>query len=116
MREETRKKLERQLWLNRLKWVGTGVLILAGVGVGLWWTGLDASTETHHVGGVITAIGPLSGTSTKAIEEGIAVDVKLDDGRIAHVMALKTRNPQVGEHIEIAEHVHGTGRVTFTWK
>jgi hypothetical protein len=42
--------------------------------------------------------------------------VKLDDGRLAHVMVLKTTDPHIGDHVQIAEHVHGTGRVTFTWK
>jgi len=38
------------------------------------------------------------------------------DGREAHVMAHKDRHPQVGDHIELAEHIHGTGRSTFSWK
>lgn len=116
MREETRKRLERTLWMQRLKWVGGGVLLLVCMAAGFWYTGLDASVETHHVAGVVQKIGPLNSTSTKGIEEGLAVDVKLDDGRLAHVMVLKTSNPHVGDHVEIAEHVHGTGRVTYSWK
>jgi hypothetical protein len=58
----------------------------------------------------------LNGSSTKAIEDGLAVDVKLEDGRVVHVMALKTTDPHIGDHIEIAEHIHGTGRITFSWK
>jgi hypothetical protein len=64
---------------------------------------------------VVSYIGPLSGTSMKTIEEGLAVDVKLDDGRVVHVMALKTSEPHVGDRVEVAEHVHGSGRVTFSW-
>lgn len=116
MRDETRKRLERQLWLQRLKWIGGGLAIAACASLGFWWTGLDASVETRHIAGVIEKVAPLTGANSKAIEEGLAVDVKLDDGRLAHVMALKTRDPHVGDHIEIAEHTHGTGRVTFTWK
>ncbi|HEX2839837.1 hypothetical protein [Hyphomicrobium sp.] len=116
MRDETRRKLERQLWLDRLKWIGAGLGLAALAGVGLWVTGLDATVETHHVPGVVATVGPLVGTTTKAIEEGLAVDVKLDDGRLVHVMALKKTDPHVGDHVEVAEHVHGTGRVTYTWK
>ncbi|WP_295558915.1 hypothetical protein [uncultured Hyphomicrobium sp.] len=116
MRDETRRRLERQLWWQRAKWAGAGVAALAVVGLGFWATGLDATVETHHVQGVVAAIGPLVGKSTKAIEEGLAVDVKLDDGRTVHVMVLKTTDPHVGDHVQVAEHVHGTGRVTYSWK
>jgi hypothetical protein len=82
----------------------------------MWFTGLDASVEIKHIPGVVQSVGPLSGTSTKSIEDGLAVDVKLEDGRLVHVMALKTTDPHVGDHIQVAEHIHGTGRITFTWK
>ncbi|MFA5951366.1 MAG: hypothetical protein WC807_13895 [Hyphomicrobium sp.] len=116
MREATRLRLERKLWLEKLKWLGAGLGIVAIAAGMFWYTGLDASVETRQVAGTIETIGPLTGSSTKAIEEGLAVDVRLDDGRHARVMALKTRNPKAGDHVQIAEHVHGTGRVTFTWK
>lgn len=116
MREETRRKLERQLWMQRLKWAGAGTAVLAAIGVVFWFTGLDASIETRHVPGVVQHIGPLNGTTTMSIEQGLSVDVKLEDGRLANVMVLKTHEPHVGDHVEIAEHVHGTGRVTFSWK
>lgn len=116
MRDETRRRLERQLWLNRMKWVAAGLAIAICVAGGLWVTGLDATVETRHVAGVVETVGPLVGTTTKAIEEGLAVDVKLQDGRLVHVMALKKTDPHVGDHVEVAEHIHGTGRTTYTWK
>lgn len=116
MREETRRRLERQLWWRRMKWVAAGVGTLAFVAGGLWVTGLDATVETHRVAGVVEAVGPLVGGTTRAIEDGLAVDVKLDDGRRVHVMTLKRTDPHVGDHVEVAEHVHGTGRVTYSWK
>jgi len=116
MREETRRKLERQLWWQKVKWAGAGVAVLACVAAGMWASGLDASVQTHQESGVVTAVNPLFAKSTKAIEEGLAVDVKLDKGPLVHVMALKTRDPHVGDRVEVAEHVHGTGRVTYSWK
>ena len=116
MREETRRRLERQLWMQRLKWVGGGLAVALVMGIGFWFTGLDASVETRHVAGVVKSVGPLNGTSTQGVEEGLAVDVTLDDGRLAHVMVLKTSEPHVGDHVQIAEHIHGTGRTTFSWK
>jgi hypothetical protein len=116
MREETRRKLERQLWMQRLKWIGGGLALATVMGIGFWFTGLDASVETRHVAGVVKSIGPLNGGSTKSVEEGLSVDVTLDDGRLAHVMVLKTSEPHIGDHVQIAEHIHGTGRTTFSWK
>ncbi len=116
MRDETRRRLERQLRTERLKWVIAGLGILGCVAGGLWVTGLDASIETRHVAGVVEAVGPLVGAKTLAMEQGLAVDVKLEDGRLVHVMALKTTDPHIGDHVQVAEHIHGTGRVTYSWK
>jgi hypothetical protein len=116
MRDETRRRLNRQLFVERLKWIAAGVGVLGCVAAGLWVTGLDANVETRHIAGVVEAVGPLVGAKSIAIEEGLAVDVKLADGRMAHVMALKKTDPKVGDRVEVAEHIHGTGRVTFTWK
>jgi hypothetical protein len=118
MREETRQKLDRELRRRQMKWIGLGAAITSVMGLGFWFTGLDASVKVNHVAGVVENVGPLNmpGMTTKAIEEGYGVDVKLEDGRLAHVMVLKTTNPQVGQKVEIAEHVHGSGRTTFSWK
>lgn len=116
MREETKRRLDRQLRLQKMKWAAAGVGLLGIAAGGFYATGLDATVETHHVAGVVEAVGPIVGGSTRAIEEGLAVDVKLDDGRRVHVMALKTTGPHVGDHVKVAEHVHGTGRVTYSWK
>lgn len=116
MREETRRKLERKLWLERGKWAVAGLGILVCVAGGLWATGLDATIETRQVPGIVSAVGPLVGGSIRTSEEGLAVDVKLDDGRLVHVMALRKTDPHVGDRVEIAEHVHGTGRVTYSWR
>jgi hypothetical protein len=116
MREETKRRLERQLLWQRIKWAGAGIGVVGLMAAGFWATGLDASVETHRVPGVIAAVGPLVAKSTRAIEEGLAVDVKLDKGPLVHVMVLKTTDPHVGDRVEVAEHVHGTGRVTYSWK
>ncbi|WP_072396584.1 hypothetical protein [Hyphomicrobium sp. CS1GBMeth3] len=116
MREETRRRLERQLWLDRAKWAAAGLAILVCIAGGIWATGLDATVETRHVPGIVSAVGPLVGGTIRANEEGLSVDVKLDDGRQVHVMAMKKTDPHVGDRVEIAEHVHGTGRVTYSWR
>jgi hypothetical protein len=118
MREETKKRLDRELMKRRLQWSGIGVAMALAAGAGLWFTGLDASVTNTRVAGVVEKVGPLNipGMTTTAIEASLGVDVKLDDGRAAHVAVLRTSNPEVGQHVEIMEHVHGTGRSTFSWK
>lgn len=116
MRDETRRRLERQLWLQKAKWAGAGIVALVGIAAGFWATGLDATVETRHVPGVVAAVGPVVGGTTRAIEDGLAVDVKLGDGRLVHVLVMKTTDPHVGDQVQIAEHIHGTGRVTYSWK
>ena len=44
MREETRRKLERALWLDRAKKAGIGVAVLAAVGLLFVYEDLDSST------------------------------------------------------------------------
>ncbi len=116
MREETRRKLERMLWLQRLRWAGLAAAVLAVLAVFFLLTDLDTHVENRRVSGVVEFVGALNGTSSKTIAEGLAVDVRLEDGRVAHVMALKTTDPHVGDHVQVTEHRHGTGRVTFTWR
>jgi hypothetical protein len=65
---------------------------------------------------VVTGIGPFSVPGATGKADGLSVDVDLDDGRRARVVAVKTTHPKVGDHVEIAEHIHATGRHTFTWK
>ena len=116
MREETRLKFEREVrkqWLQRGAIALGGLVVLAGA---LWFTDLDAHVEKRDVAGVVEKVSPVQGGSTQAIQGGLNVDVKLDDGRHAHVMALKSTNPQVGAHVAIVEHTHWSGRTTFSWK
>lgn len=114
MREETRQKLERQIWMRRLRWVGIGAAIAAAVALLAIFTNMDAKVSDKRLPGVITAVGPIAG---KEASRGFTVDVKLDgSGRTVQVLVLKTTDPHVGEPVEITEHTHATGRVNYTWK
>jgi hypothetical protein len=116
MREETRKRLERTLWLERAKKAGIGVAILAAVGLFFLYEDYDAHVEKIRVPGTIVSIGPINTTSSQAIENGLSVDVALKNGRRVTVWVLKKRNPHVGDQVEITEHLHRTGRVNYSWK
>lgn len=116
MRHETKQRLNRLIWLRRAKFAAAALGVCAVAGVGLWYSGLDASVTTEHVAGVVQSVGSFNGANTRSIEQGLAVDVKLDNGGLAHVVVLKTSHPQVGDHVEIAKHIHGSGRTTYSWK
>lgn len=118
MREETRKRLDREIAKRRLQWVSLGLGFAAVAGVAMWFTSLDATVTNTRIAGVIEKVGPLNmtGMTTNAIEASLGVDVKLDDGRAAHIAVLRTSHPELGQHVEITEHVHDTGRSTFSWK
>ncbi len=76
----------------------------------------DAHVENVRVPGTVVSVGPLNTTNTQAIENGLSVDVALENGRSVNVMVLKTSNPQVGEKVQITEHRHRSGRMTYSWK
>lgn len=116
MREETRKKLERVLWRQRLKQIGIGAAAFAVIGAYFVFEDLDARTEKVRVPGTVVAVGPLNTNSTKLVENGLSVDVALDSGRRVTVLVLKKTDPHVGDHVQITEHRHRTGRLTYTWK
>jgi hypothetical protein len=117
MREETRRKLERALWIERLKKIGIGVLAAIAIGAYFVYEDYDARIDNVRVPGKVTFVGPLNIKNTQMVEQGLSVEVALDNGgRLVNVVAMKTTDPHVGDHIEITEHRHHTGRVTYSWK
>jgi hypothetical protein len=116
MRSETREKIDRAIRLQRLKYVAMGCGAAAVLSALMWFTGRDAIVENKRVSGVITELEAPAGMSTQVVEPSVYASIKLDDGRKARVLVMKSTNPAVGNHIEIAEHVHGTGRSTYSWK
>ena len=116
MREETRKKLQRVLWIDRAKKAGLALVALGIMGLFFLYEDYDAHVDRIRVAGTVESVKPLNTNSTKLVENGLSVDVKLDSGGHVTVMALKTTDPHVGDHVEITEHRHRTGRVTYSWK
>jgi hypothetical protein len=111
--EETRRKLDRILLVQRLKWVAAACVAAAAV-IGFFiLIGLDAEVEDYQVAGRVEHIGI---ASLKTAMQAVTVDVALEDGRHARVIAAKEHEPHVGDRVRIVEHRHATGRVTFTWR
>ena len=73
--------------------------------------------DNVRIPATVTSVGPLNIKNSQLIEEGLSVEVALDNGgRRVSVMALKATDPHVGDHVEITEHRHHTGRITYSWK
>lgn len=116
MREETRKKLQRAVWRDRLKKIGIGVAIAALIGIFFTVENLDMMVENHRIAGVVDRLGPVTSKSMRVVRDDLDVGVRLVDGRHVDVLAMKKSEPHIGDKIEVTEHVHATGRRTYSWK
>lgn len=114
MREETRKRLDHRLRVEKLKKVGIGLAIVAAIGLAFGYENMDLKVDDVQVAGVITGFDPLVSKQNSA--DGETVHVKLDNGQLVNVLALKSRNLKSGDHIQVTEHHHATGRVTHSLK
>ena len=102
------------LWLERAKKAGIGVAIVAAIALAFSLESLDLMVTHSKVAGTIERIEPL--VSKQSVGQAVTVGIKLDDGRHVSVIEDKTREPHIGDHVEIAEHRHATGRVTHSFK
>jgi hypothetical protein len=116
MREETRRKLNRALWRERAKKAAFAAALLPLIGLYFLFEDYDAQVDNIRVPATVVSVEPLNTNSTKMVENGLSVAVALENGRRVAVLALKTSHPHVGEHVQITEHRHHTGRITYTWK
>lgn len=116
MREDVRRRLDRAIWLERAKYIGIGLGVLAAIGLAFGYETLDLKVENKEIEGKVTEIQPLVTKSSVAEAEGENVIVQLDHGPLIRVLAYKSRGIKVGDEIEVVEHHHATGRVTHTLK
>jgi hypothetical protein len=114
LREETRRRLERALWIDRAKMAGVGLAIVAAIGLAFGYEELDLKVANKDVAGIVTDLEPL--VSKQDAADGENVIVRLDDGQLVRVLAYKSRGLKVGDKIQVVEHHHATGRVTHTLK
>lgn len=113
MRHETRQRLDRELHLQRLKFAGAGMAIIAAVAAGFVLVDLEAHETKVRAAGVVEKVRPYA---SKGVSDGVEVGVKLADGRHVTVLANRSHEPHVGDAIEVTEHRHLSGRTTFTYR
>ena len=93
MREETRRKLERALWLDRAKKIGIAVAIWRLSPSFFFYEDYDSHVDNVRVPATVVSIGPLNTTNTQAIEKGLSVDVELANGRHVRRHGLEDDRP-----------------------
>ena len=113
MRIETKRRLERAIWMQRAKWVGVGLAICVGMAGVFTWISADSAVENVRVPATVISVRPLP---TKNTQSGLLVDVTLEGGRILELTVNQITDPKVGQKVEITEHRHSTGRKTYSWK
>lgn len=118
MREDTRKKLNQLLWIDRLKKAAIGAAILAAIGVAIAYQNLDLQVDNAQVAGLVETIDPLVAPNSVTNSQGpaVTVGVKLDDGEHVRIIAYKAHEPKIGDRIDVMRHHHHTGRVTYSLK
>ncbi|MGQ0455588.1 MAG: hypothetical protein ACT4OU_00860 [Hyphomicrobium sp.] len=114
MREETKRRLDRAIWIERAKLAGVGLAIVAAIAIVFELENLDLAVADTRVAGTVEALEPLVSKTSAAV--GLNVGVLLADGRHVRVVAEKAHAPAIGAPIEITEHRHATGRITHTFK
>ena len=112
MREDTRRRLERAIWIERAKRIAIALGVVAAIGLAFGYETLDLTVSNKDVGGTVSDIEPLVSKTNSA--DGENVIVKLDSGQVVRVLAYKSRGLKIGDKIQVVEHHHATGRVTHT--
>ena len=112
MRHETRLKIDREIRWRRMTMVAGVAAVVAVLGALMWLVDLDTHEAKTRLAGTIESV---TTPAQKGAMDGLDVGVKLDDGRHVRVLTLRSREPHVGDHIEVTEHRHLTGRTTFTF-
>lgn len=114
MRQETRRKLERELRRRHLRWGIYVAIAITFIAAGIAWKNLDAEVDNSRLPGTVDLVEKF--VPPKGGKPGWRVGVQLKDGRHVFVLAGKDKTLHTGEPIEVTEHHHHTGRTTFTMR
>jgi hypothetical protein len=111
---EQKRKLERMIWMQRLKVLVPSVaVVLVLGGVYVWVMAekiaqVDAVTDTHTVSGMVEGMPRLTGR-----RGAFQFHVRLQDGSEVDVASRLPQPPHDGERVELRASDHKSGRVTY---
>lgn len=115
MTPEKARKLQRLIWMQRLKlWGPLVAIVLAVFGGFVWATAekaarVDPTVEIHMVGGEVMRASRVPGRGG-----GFRVHVRLEGGKEVDALSRLPRPPYAGEPVKLRAAAHESGRVTYT--
>jgi hypothetical protein len=119
MREETRRRLERQLWISRLKQGAmalAGAAVLAGLIVLAYSKNRDDPLVAEQTVGGTVKFWTFTGRQSAQGNTLISLTVHLDSGRDVQAGSSTHASATQGEHIDLNERRYQSGRLTYVWK
>lgn len=114
MTPEQKRRLDRMVWMQRLKILVPSVAVVLILGGAYVWVlaekigRVDAVTETHLVAGTVAGTPRLAGRSG-----AFRVHVRLRDGSEVDADSRLPQPPHDGERVELRASGHKSGRVTY---
>lgn len=114
MTPEQKRKLERMIWMQRLKVLVPSVAVVLVLGGVYAWVmaekiaRVDAVTQTHVVAGTVEGTPRITGR-----RGAFQVHVRLQDGNEVDVSSRLPQPPHNGEHVELRASDHESGRITY---
>jgi len=114
MNPDVKKRLDRLILKQRLKYGFVAILIIIAVSSFLLFVGyeqtihIDKVVATTTLGGSVTQVKRGAGRKS-----GFKVKVKLDDGRQVNAVSFLARVPFRGERLSVNEIAHKSGRKNF---
>ena len=121
MRDETRRKLEQTLRMQRLKAIATALAAVIGIGaliVLAFWrngSGPDVLVEEKTVPATVKFWyqAPVRQAQGQDI---ISVTATLESGKDVQAGSSAHHTAKAGDHIELTERHYKSGRTTYIWK
>lgn len=121
MRDETRRKLERTLLMQRVKAIAAGVAATVAIGaliVLAFWrnaSGPDALVDEKLVPATVKFWYQAPVKQAQG-QEVISVTATLDSGRDVQAGSSAHHTAMAGDRIELTERHYKSGRTTYVWK
>ena len=114
MRPEMARKLQRAIWISRLKVYGPTLFLLAlcVLGGGYWYSSRlasgDPTVNLVQITGTVTASNRVASRAAIYI-----VHVKLDDGNEVVADSTLTIIPVASDHVTLNKATHASGKMTY---
>jgi hypothetical protein len=114
VKEEAKRRLDRMILMQRLKYVAIGGAVLLALGAFAVFEAWEADRHVDKVTGMIEVHGTV-GSSQRAFNRngGFTMHVQLDDGSWVNASSMLGNIPYDGEKLTLKEYTHASGRKDY---